>query len=565
MPGTAAIEEKPESRISLNGSAVAGPTLGRRDDRSHHAAHDDHDALWRPSFNPWLVAFTVTLATFMEALDSSIANVALPHIAGSLAASRDESTWVLTSYLVSNAVVLPISGWLSNRFGRKRFYMTCVALFTATSFLCGLAPSLGMLVLFRIIQGAAGGGLQPSERAILADTFPPEKRSMAFAIYGMAVVLAPAIGPTLGGWITDNYSWRWIFFLNIPVGIISLLLTNRIVEDPPYLKRVRALIQRVDYYGLGLLIVFIGALQLMLDKGQENDWFSSRLIVGCAFVSAIGFGIFLWHELRTAHPIVDLRLYKLRNFATTQFVMLMIGVALYSTTVLIPQFLQQLMGYSAEQAGMALSAGGLVIMVLFPLAGLLGQKFDPRLLTTIGFIMLTYGLYRMTDINLGVSFGTAVSWRVMMTIGLPFLFVPISVMTYVGVPREKNNEISGLTSLARNLGGSLGISAVTTLLVRRQQAHQNYLAAHLTSANSTYTQQLAGIASALRQRAALALPDATYLAKARIYDSLQRQALSLAYVDVIWILVATTAILIPIAYLMKKPDFAAKSTNVSTH
>ena len=554
MPASEAIQSAPET----------WPT-GSDQDLDHAAALEAHDDNWRPRFNPWLVAFTVTLATFMEALDSSIANVALPHIAGTLSASQDESTWVLTSYLVSNAVVLPISGWLSNRLGRKRFYMSCVALFTATSFLCGLAPSLGMLVLFRIIQGAAGGGLQPSERAILADTFPPEKRSMAFALYGMAVVLAPAIGPTLGGWITDNYSWRWIFFLNIPVGIISLLLTQRIVEDPPYLKRVRKLIQGVDYYGLGLLVVFIGALQFMLDKGQENDWFSSRLIVACAVISAAGFLAFLWRELHTEHPIVDLRLYKLRNFATTQFVMLMIGISLYSTTVLIPQFLQQLMGYSAEQAGLALSAGGLVLIVLFPVAGFLGQKLDPRLLTTIGFILLTYGLYRITNISLGVSFATAVSWRVVMTIGMPFLFVPISVMTYVGVPREKNNEISGLTALARNLGGSIGISAVTTLLVRRQQTHQAYLAAHLTNANSAYTQQLAGIAAALRQRAAISLPDSLYLAKARIYASLQQQALSLAYVDVIWILVATTAILIPIAYLMKKPDFAAKSDDVSVH
>ncbi len=553
MPATQAIEEH---ELRPTGSST---------EQDHAAALALHDDNWRPRFNPWLVAFTVTLATFMEALDSSIANVALPHIAGTLSASQDESTWVLTSYLVSNAVVLPISGWLSNRLGRKRFYMSCVALFTATSFLCGLAPSLGMLVLFRIIQGAAGGGLQPSERAILADTFPPEKRSMAFALYGMAVVLAPAIGPTLGGWITDNYSWRWIFFLNIPVGIISLLLTQRIVEDPPYLKRVRKLIQGVDYYGLGLLVVFIGALQFMLDKGQENDWFSSRLIVACAVISAAGFLAFLWRELHTEHPIVDLRLYKLRNFATTQFVMLMIGISLYSTTVLIPQFLQQLMGYSAEQAGLALSAGGLVLIVLFPVAGFLGQKLDPRLLTTIGFILLTYGLYRITNISLGVSFATAVSWRVVMTIGMPFLFVPISVMTYVGVPREKNNEISGLTALARNLGGSIGISAVTTLLVRRQQTHQTYLAAHLNDSNSAYTQQLAGIAAALRQRAAVSLPDSLYLAKARIYASLQQQALSLAYVDVIWILVGTTAILIPIAYLMKKPNFAAKSEDVSAH
>ncbi|MHB1023267.1 MAG: DHA2 family efflux MFS transporter permease subunit [Acidobacteriaceae bacterium] len=512
----------------------------------------EHEA-WMPRFNPWVIAFTVTLATFMEALDSSIANVALPHIAGSLAASQDEATWVLTSYLVSNAVVLPISGWISNRIGRKRFYMTCVALFTITSLLCGLAPTLGMLVFFRVIQGAAGGGLQPSERAILADTFAPEKRSMAFAVYGMAVVLAPAIGPTLGGWITDNYSWRWIFFLNIPVGILSILLTQRIVEDPPYLKKVRAMLGSVDYYGLGLLVVAIGGLQIMLDKGQEDDWFSSRFIITCAVLAAVGFLFFIYRELNTEHPIVDLRLYKLRNFATTQFVMLTIGVSLYSTTVLIPQFLQELMGYSAQQAGMALSAGGLVLMILFPLAGWLGQKVDLRLLTTIGFIVLTFGLYRITNINLGISFMDAVSWRVVMTMGMPFLFIPISVMTYVGVPYHKNNEISGLTSLARNVGGSIGISFVTTLLTRRQQAHQNYLAAHLNASNPTLQQQINGIAGTLKTKAAMASPDAIYHAQARIYANLRMQARALAYVDVIWVLVVLTACLIPVAYIMKKP------------
>ncbi len=529
---------------------------------------DEHaleHAAWKPRFSPWVIAFTVTLATFMEALDSSIANVALPHIAGSLSASEDEATWVLTSYLVSNAVVLPISGWISNRIGRKRFYMSCVALFTITSLMCGFAPTLGMLVLFRVIQGAAGGGLQPSERAILADTFAPEKRSMAFAIYGMAVVLAPAIGPTLGGWITDNYSWRWIFFLNIPVGFLSLYLTQRIVEDPPYLKKMRTLAGSIDYYGLGLLIVAIGALQMMLDKGQEDDWFSSRFIVTCAVLSAIGLVLFLYRELHTGHPIVDLRLYKLRNFATTQFVMLIIGVALYSTTVLIPQFLQELMGYSATQAGMALSAGGLVLVVLFPLAGWLGQKVDLRLLTMLGFIMLTFSLYRMTDLNLGISFMDAVSWRVVMTMGMPLLFIPISVMTYVGVPQHKNNEISGLTSLARNVGGSIGISFVTTMLIRRQQAHQNYLSAHMTDGSPWLQQQINGIASTLEQRAAMAPPDAVYHAQARIYSTLQLQARALAYVDVIWILVVMMACLIPVAYLMKKPPKGRRASADAAH
>jgi MFS family permease len=324
-----------------------------------------HDT-WRPRANPWVIAITVTLATFMEALDTSIANVAMGHIGGSLSASREEATWVLTSYLVANAVVLPISGWIANRIGRKRFYMSCVMLFTLASLLCGLAPTLGILVFFRVVQGAAGGGLQPSEQSILADTFPPQKRSMAFAVYGMAVVLAPVLGPTVGGWIVDNYSWRWIFFINIPVGLLSLYLTNRVVEDPPYLAAIRKRREGVDYWGLGLLVVAIGALQVMLDKGQEDDWFSSRFITTCAVVAAVGLVIFVIRQLNVEHPILDLRLLAQRNVGTTMFVMFMVGVSLYSSTVLIPQFLQEIMGYSAEQAGMAVSSGGIALMLLFP-------------------------------------------------------------------------------------------------------------------------------------------------------------------------------------------------------
>jgi DHA2 family multidrug resistance protein len=348
----------------------------------------------------------------MEALDTSIANVAMPHIGGSLSASSEEATWVLTSYLVANAVVLPISGWIANRIGRKRFYMTCVLLFTTASLLCGLAPSLPILVFFRVLQGAAGGGLQPSEQSILADTFPPQKRSMAFAVYGMAVVLAPVLGPTVGGWIVDNFSWRWIFFINIPVGILSLYLTNRVVEDPPYLAAIRKRREGIDYWGLGLLVVTIGALQTMLDKGQEDDWFSSRFITTCAVVAAFGLVLFIWRQLHIEHPILDLRLFAQRNVGTTMFVLFMVGLSLYSSTVLIPQFLQEIMGYSAEQAGMAVSSGGLALMFLFPVAGFLAPKFDPRLLVALGFTVTTYGLYRMTGLSLNVPFSLAVSWRV---------------------------------------------------------------------------------------------------------------------------------------------------------
>jgi DHA2 family multidrug resistance protein len=515
-----------------------------------------HDT-WRPKANPWVIAITVTLATFMEALDTSIVNVAMGHIAGTLSASRDEATWVLTSYLVANAIVLPISGWMSNRFGRKRFYMGCVFFFTIASLLCGLAPSLGMLVFFRVIQGAAGGGLQPSEQAILADTFPPEKRSMAFAVYGMAVVLAPALGPTVGGWIVDNASWRWLFFLNIPVGIISLILTQRLVEDPPYMAELRKRREGVDYWGLGLLVVFIGALQMMLDKGQEDDWFSSNFIVTAVVLASIAFVLFLWRELHVDHPIVDLRLFKRRNIAMTQLVMFMVGASLYSTTVLIPQYLQEVMGYSARQAGMAISTGGLVLMVLFPIAGALAPKFDPRKLVAVGFIITTYGLFRMTNINQQINFGLAVSWRAVIAIGLPFLFIPINTLCYAGVPQQKNNEVSGLTSLSRNLGGSVGISFVTTLLARFSQRHQAMLIRHTVVGNGPFDAMKSGMASNWNHLG-WSGPDSTFRAGAQIYGMIQSQARTLAYVDVIWILVALTGLLIPLPFLMKRPKKGAK-------
>jgi DHA2 family multidrug resistance protein len=519
-----------------------------------------HDT-WRPKANPWVIAVTVTLATFMEALDTSIVNVAMPHVAGSLSASIDEATWVLTSYLVANAVVLPISGWIANRIGRKRFYMSCVALFTMASLLCGLAPTLPMLVLFRVIQGAAGGGLQPSEQAILADTFPPQKRSMAFAVYGMAVVLAPALGPTVGGWIVDNHSWRWLFFLNIPVGILSLILTQRLVEDPPYLAERRKKREGIDYWGLGLLVVFIGALQMLLDKGQEDDWFSSNFIVTAAILAATSFVFFLWRELHVEHPIVDLRLFQRRNIAMTQLVMFMVGASLYSTTVLIPQYLQEVMGYSARQAGMAVSTGGIVLMVLFPVAGALAPKFDPRKLVAMGFVITTYGLFRMTNINQQISFGLAVSWRACIALGLPFLFIPINTLCYAGVPQEKNNEVSGLTALSRNVGGSVGISFVTTLLARFSQRHQAMMIRHTVDGNGPFDRMKSGMAS-MWTRNGWHGPDSTLHAGAQIYGMVQSQARTLAYVDVIWILVALTGCLIPLPFLMKRPEKRAAAVEV---
>src|SRR5271163_3707600 len=358
---------------------------------------DIHD--WKPSHNPWLVALTVTLATFMEVLDTSIANVALPHIAGSLGASQEEATWVLTSYLVSSAIVLPISGWLSDRFGRKRFYMTCVAIFTICSFLCGIANTLPLLIIARILQGAGGGGLAPSEQAILADTFPVAKRGQAFAVYGMAVVVAPAIGPTLGGWITDNFSWHWIFFINIPIGLVSLFLSNRMVEDPPFLKQERARIMRdkpkVDFTGLGLVAIGVGCLEVVLDKGQEKDWFGSPMITTFFTIAMCLIVLFVFWEWNHPDPIVDLKLLKNRNFGTAVFLQFILGIVLFSTTVLIPQFLQVLLGYTAERSGMVLSPGGLVLMVTMPLAGKLITKMDARLLVSIGYFITAAGLFNL--------------------------------------------------------------------------------------------------------------------------------------------------------------------------
>jgi len=405
------------------------------------AATDYH---WKPSHNPWIVAMTVTLATFAEVLDSSIANVALPHIAGSLGASYDEATWVLTSYLVSSAIVLPISGWLSTRIGRKRFYMLCVALFTSCSLLCGLATTLPMLVIARVLQGAGGGGLQPSEQAILADTFPPERRGMAFAMYGMAVVVAPAIGPTLGGWITDNYNWHWIFFINIPVGLLSLFLTNRLVEDPPWLADRKKAAVTIDYIGLALIVIGVASFQFVLDTGQENDWLASRMIITftCIGIPTL-IGFFLWEWFHD-DPIVDVRLLRNRNFGTAVFFSFVLGIVLFGSTVLIPEFLQSSLGYTAERAGWALSPGGLVLMLMMPVAGILTSKrIDPRLLVAIGFLGTSLSLHLMTVIYLQIDFRSIVLLRMFQVLFMPLIFVPISTLNYIGVPREKTTRCRG--------------------------------------------------------------------------------------------------------------------------
>src|ERR1700732_3963472 len=430
---------------------------------------------WRPAVNPWIIALTVTLATFMEVLDTSIANVALPHIAGSLSAGQDESTWVLTSYLVSNAIVLPLSGWLSSIMGRKNFYMSCVALFTISSFLCGLAPNLATLIVCRVLQGIGGGGLQPSEQDILDDTFPPAKRGMAFAVYGIAVVTAPAIGPTLGGWITDNFTWRWIFFINIPVGIISLLLTSRLIQDPPYLRRRKLSETKIDYVGLGFVALGLGALQIVLDKGQRDDWFESPFILILSIVAAASLVFVVFWEWRHKDPIIDLHLFRDRTFGVSNLLMFMLGFALLGSTLLLPLFLQTMLGYTAEQAGLALMPGGFTIMLLLPLVGFLLSRYSPRWLLLFGLGVLSFSLFHLTNFHLPLGSGAATLARVMQAVGMAFLFVPINTAAYAFLPREKNNAASGLMNLARNMGGSVGISFVTTMLDRRTQVHMTDL------------------------------------------------------------------------------------------
>ncbi len=508
---------------------------------------------WTGGRNPWVIALVVTMATFMEVLDTSIANVSLPHIAGNLSVSQDQSTWVLTSYLVSNAVVLPISGWISSRMGRKRFYMSCVALFTLSSLLCGLAPNLGALIFFRILQGVGGGGLGPSEQAILADTFPPAKRGMAMAVYGMAVVLAPAIGPTLGGFITDNFDWRWVFFINVPVGLASLFLSGRIITDPPHLREIRKVATGVDWLGLGLIATGLGCLEVVLDKGQEEDWFHSSFITGFTLVAATSLAAFVAWEWNHDHPVVDLKMFSRRSFAVANALMLMLGLALYGSTVLLPQYLQVLMGYTAQQSGMALSPGGLVVIALLPLVGRLVSKVDTRLLVAFGFAVLSGSMFYMTRrMSLQMDFSTAVELRAMQSVGLAFLFVPIQTISYAGVPPQKFNQVSGIMNLSRNLGGDFGISFVTTLVARRAQVHQANLASHTLAYSGPYQAKLDGITRALQQAGASSI-GAAQQATASVYRQLVQQATQLAYLDALWVLAVATSMMVPLVWLARRP------------
>ena len=509
---------------------------------------------WRPRYNPWLIASVVALAAFMEVLDTSIANVALPYIAGGLAASNDQSTWVLTSYLVSNAIVLPISGWLAGAFGRKRFFMSCLVVFTVSSLLCGLAPNLGLLLLFRILQGAGGGGLQPMAQAILADTFPPQQRGLAFALYGITAVTAPTIGPTLGGWITFNYSWRWIFFINLPVGIATLFLVQQFVEDPPYLNRLKAAGVKLDYVGIALLTVGIGSLQIVLDKGQEDDWFGSHFITTLIVLATVGLiSLAIWEWFQKT-PIIDVHMFKNFNFASSSLMMFMLGILLFSSLVLMPQFLQTLLGYTSELAGLALSAGGVVLLIEMPIAGQLTTRVQARRLIAFGWLALAAGMYYSTKrIDLQMSFSAATWLRVVQVLGLGFLFVPVTLVAYVGIAPEKNNAVAGIINFMRNMGSSVGTSLVSTLIVRRSQLHQSRLVENARIDNPNFVNLSNDLTRALT-KSGLARPDAVLHGYARIYDALQRQAATLSYIDTFMVLAVMSAIMFCLSFVLQKND-----------
>ncbi len=461
----------------------------------------DEHAAWKPRVNPWLIAMTVALAAFMEVLDTTIANVALPHIAGSLGASEDQSTWVLTSYLVSNAIVLPLGGWASNLMGRRNFFVTCIVIFTVASFCCGIAPSLGLLLIFRVIQGAGGGGLQPMAQAIMADSFEPQKRGQAFALYGLVAVLAPSIGPTLGGWITDNFSWRWIFFMNIPVGIMAFFLVMRMVEDPPWIKPDRSRLKQMDYLGLAFLTLAMGGMQIMLDKGEELDWFQSNFIRIFCFLFVFGLvGLIVW-EWRQKVPLINLKLFTHKNFAICCFLMMLVGGVLNANTVLQPQFTQELLGYTATTAGLALTAGGFALVLVMPLAGWATSKISARNLTVGGFILFVISFrYAAQVTNLQMSFAEASWLRVVQMLPIPFCFIAITNAAYVGMPKEESNQVAGLINFVRNIGGSILIAVTNAQVTSRAMWHEQHLQQSHAAGRDRLSAASAGAYRFFRQR-----------------------------------------------------------------
>jgi DHA2 family multidrug resistance protein len=527
----------------MSGQAGTADSSGWSPERSAAGGH-----------NPYLIAFVVSIATFMEVLDTTIANVALRHIAGGLAVGIDESTYVITSYLVANAIVLSISGWLSTVIGRKRFYMFCVATFAVASLFCGLAWSLESLVFFRILQGLGGGGMATSEQAILADTFPPHKRGQAFAIYGVAVVVAPVIGPTLGGWITDTYSWHWVFLINVPMGLISLFLVGTLVSEPSGADEERARLLkaglRIDYIGFALVAVGLGSLEFVLDEGQKNDWFGSNMIVGFALASAFCLLALIPWELTREDPIIDLRLLGRRQFGACWLVMLGTGAVLISTTQFLPQILQTEFNYTAMLAGLALSPGGIATLMMMPIVGRLVSVVQPKYLIVVGGTIVTLAMWHLTGLNGDITYGYAAFSRVILGLGLPLLFLPVTTASYDGVPPDKTNQASALINVARNIGGSMGVALAQTTFAQRQQFHQNRLIEHISPSDVGYQQTLDAL-NRYFQAQGSSQPDAASQAIAAIGKILQTQIDLLSYIDVFWSLAIIGALMVPLALIMK--------------
>src|SRR6202161_3691492 len=484
---------------------------------------------WKPKATPWLIAATVALAAFMEVLDTSIANVALPHIAGDLGASTDQGTWVLTSYLVSNAIILPVGAWASSVIGRKNFFLLCITIFTAASFLCGIAPTLPILLISRVLQGVGGGGLQPMAQAIMADSFEEKKRGQAFALYGLVAVLAPSLGPTIGGWITDNYSWRWIFYINLPVGILAFFLVTRLVQDPPWIKADRANLRKLYYIGLGLLTVAMGGMQIMLDKGEENDWFASNFIRIFCLLFIAGMAGRIWWEWRAQNPIMNLRLFKYKNFAICCFLMILVGGVLNAATILEPQFLQQLMGYTATRAGEALAGGGLALLVVMPLGGLATGRFPARNMAAFGFA----------------------SWlRILQMFAIPFAFIAITTAAYVGLPNEASNQVSGIINFVRNVGGSIFIAVTGAIVTNRSLFHQARLQESMQPGSPAYVNQVNALTSYFGGSGKG--PGPGHMARAAIYQQLNKQAAAQAYQDIFRLLSLMAMGMVVCAFILSK-------------
>ena len=513
-----------------------------------------------PQINPWIIATSVMLSTFMEVLDTTVVNVSLPHIAGSLSATVDESTWALTSYLVANAIVLPITGWLANYFGRKRLLMTAVVGFTTASFLCGLAPNLPALIIFRIIQGACGGGLQPISQAVLLEAFPPRDRGKAMGFWGLGIVVAPMLGPVLGGWLTDNYSWRWVFYINIPVGILALVMTQLFIFDPPYIKRGSS---RVDYWGIGMLAVGVGALQIVLDKGQEEDWFSSDWITALAVIAAVALVVFVLYELfGSDHPVVDLHVFRERTYATGVFLMTVLGFVLYGSLVLLPILLQTLLGYPALQAGIAMAPRGLGSFIAMPIVGIIMAKFDPRKLLTLGVMVASFTLFQLSWLNLNTGYWDVFWPQFIQGLSLALLFVPLTTVTMDPIAKENMGNATSIFNLMRNIGGSMGIASVTTMVARRAQVHTNVLTAHVNPYNES-TRLMMEHLKAMFISAGADPVTAAHRAYAATFGLVLKQAAMIAFVDAFWLLGVMFLAIIPLIYIMKKP--AGHGEEVSIH